>query len=101
LKIVESDKFKLKLRIITEYIKKDKPSASINFAKNLKKSIKNLNNSPFKYRQSIYFDNENIRDMTFKGYTIIYKIYMQEKTIVIADIFNQNKPLDTTKHNNA
>ncbi len=98
MKIIESHKFKLKLRIITDHIKKDKRSASVNFAKNLKKTIKNLNNSPFKYRQSDYFDNENIRDMTFIGYTVIYKVYMEEKTIIVVDIFNQNKPLDTTKH---
>jgi plasmid stabilization system protein ParE len=92
LKIIESHKFKLKLRIITNYIKKDKQGASVDFAKDLKKNIKNLNNSPFKYRPSIYFDNENIRDMTYKGYTIIYKVNMQEEAIVVADIFNQNKP---------
>jgi len=97
LKIIESHKFKIRLRVITDYIKKDKQSASINFVKKLKKNIKNLNNSPFKYKQSDYFDNENIRDMTYMGYTVIYKIYLEENTIIVVDIFNQNKPLDTTK----
>ena len=83
--------------MITDYIKKDKQGASVDFAKNLKKTIKNLNNSPFKYRQSDYFDNENIRDLTYIGYTVIYKVYMDKKTIVVVDIFNQNKSLDTTK----
>ena len=98
MKIIESHKFKIRLRVITDYIKKDKQSASINFVKKLKKNIKNLNNSPFKYRQSDYFNNENIRDMTYMGYTIIYKVYLEKNTIVVVDIFNQNKPLDTTKH---
>jgi plasmid stabilization system protein ParE len=98
LKIIESHKFKIRLRIITDYIKKDKVSASINFARNLKKTIRNLGNSPFKYKQSDYFDNENIRDMTSMGYTVIYKVYVEEQTIVIVDIFNKNKPLDTTKY---
>ena len=92
MKIVESQKFKLKLQIITDYIRKDKKSASVKFAKELKKNIKDLNHSPFKYRQSIYFDDENIRDMIFKGYTIVYKVKIEEEMIVIADIFNQNKP---------
>ena len=91
MKIVESRKFKLRLQIITNYIKKDKQSASVKFAKDLKKIIKDLNNSPLKYRPSIYFDDKNIRDMIFKGYTIIYKVNIQEETIVISDIFNQNK----------
>ena len=98
MKIIESHKFKIRLRVITDYIKKDKQSASINFVKELKKNIKNLNNSPFKYRQSDYFDNKNIRDMIYMGYTVIYKVYLEENTIVIVDIFNQNKPLDITKY---
>ncbi len=98
MKIIESHKFKLRLGIITNYIKKDKVSASINFARNLKETIRNLSNSPFKYRQSDYFDDENVRDMTYTSYTVIYKVYIEEQTIVIVDIFNQNKPLDTTKY---
>jgi hypothetical protein len=37
------------------------------------------------YRKSNYHDNENIRDLIFKGYTVIYEI--QEDTIYILDIF--------------
>lgn len=29
--------------------------------------------------------------MIFKGYTIVYKIYPQENSIYILDIFNRNK----------
>ncbi len=36
--IVESQKFKLKLQIITDYIRKDKKSASVKFAKELNHS---------------------------------------------------------------
>jgi len=38
----------------------------------LLKSLKELSNYPYKNRQSIYFENENIRDLIFKGYTIVY-----------------------------
>jgi len=92
LKIIESEKFKLNLQIITKRIKEDKQSAAIQFAKELKVTIVNLNNSPYKYRKSFYFDDDNIRDMTYKGYTIVYKIDIQNDILVVADIFNQNKP---------
>ena len=67
-------RYKNQLTIILKHIAKDKITASENFYINLDKTIEEIPNSPFKYRKSIYFDNDNIRDMTFKGYTIIYRI---------------------------
>ncbi len=90
MKIIETTKFKSELRDIAFYIKKDKLSASLNFVRELKKTINNLVNFPYKYRPSIYYDNKEIRDMTFKSYTIIYEIF--ENKIEILSIFNQNKP---------
>ena len=54
--------------------------------------IEKIPNFPFKYRKSIYFDNENIRDMTFKGYTIIYRINVKKDLIEVIRIFNKNNP---------
>jgi len=53
--------------------------------------IINMHTKAKKYKQSIYFDDENLRDMIFKGYTVVYKIDIQKDNIRIADIFNQNK----------
>ena len=93
MKIVETSRYKSELKEIALYIKKDKKSASIKFVKEQKKLIENLLNSPYKYRRSIYFDDENIRDMTFYGYTIIYKIDKENQTIIIYTIFNKNLPV--------
>ena len=90
MKIVESTKFKQQLRKIVFNIKKDKVSASIKFAKDLKEGINTLSNMPRKYRASIYHNNENMRDMIFKGYTIVYEV--KENEIVIKQIFNKNLP---------
>jgi mRNA-degrading endonuclease RelE of RelBE toxin-antitoxin system len=38
------------------------------------------------YRVSIYFDNEYIRDLTHKGYTIPYEVDLENKTIYIIGI---------------
>jgi len=91
LNIIESNKFKTQLRFITLYIKKDKPSSSIKFVKDLRIQIKDIVNMPKKYRKSIYFDNDNIRDMIYKGYTIVYELF--DKYIEIQMIFNKNLPI--------
>ena len=91
MRINKSIKFQNKFKIIFEYIAKDKYSAATLFRKELNELLKNLNNFPFKYRKSIYFNDENIRDMIFKGYTIAYEIKHEENLIEILTIFNQNK----------
>lgn len=90
--IIESSRYKKELRDIALYIKKDKRSASIKFVKEQKEVINNLNNSPFKYRKPIYFDDENVRDMIFYGHTIIYEVTLLHQTITILTIFNKNLP---------
>ena len=91
MRIIYDPVFETHLFKIIDYIAADKPIAAHQFAESLKKSIENLPHYPFKYRKSIYFDDENIRDMIFKGYTIVYKIYPQENSIYVLDIFNRNK----------
>ena len=90
MQIIETDKYKKQLKEIVFYIKKDKVTASIEFVKSLKENVNNVTNFPYKYKKSIYYENENIRDMTFEGYTIVYEVF--EDKIEIMTIFNQNKP---------
>ena len=41
---------------------------------------------PFKCRKSIYFSDDNIRDLIFMGYVIPYKIYENKNEIIIIGI---------------
>lgn len=91
MEIKKSHIFKIQLQTILEYIAKDKITAMQNFRKELNKLIKNLSNMPYKYRKSYYYDEENVRDMVYKGYTVIYKIY--DNYILIVEIFNHNLPV--------
>jgi plasmid stabilization system protein ParE len=84
--------FSNELKEVLQYIAKDKKSASIKFKNDLERLINGLPNFPYKYKQSIYFDDENIRDMTFKKYTITYEVNLKNNTIEILKIFNRNKP---------
>jgi plasmid stabilization system protein ParE len=82
--------YKTQLIRILKYIAEDKISASEKFFHELNEQIEYLNDSPKKYRQSLYSDDENVRDMIFMKYTIQYKIY--DDKITILKIFNKNKP---------
>jgi plasmid stabilization system protein ParE len=92
MEILETEKFKKDLDFIVRYIARDKRVAAIDFAKKLKRSINELTTFPYKYRQSYYYDDQNIRDMTFKGYTIIYRVDNKNSLIEILEIFNRNLP---------
>lgn len=92
MKIVETEKFKNELRDIVLFIKKDNKNASIRFVENLRSGISDLVVFPYKYRQSVYFENHTVRDMIFRGYTIVYEVF--EDRIEVLSIFNQNKPVN-------
>ncbi|MFK5882304.1 MAG: type II toxin-antitoxin system RelE/ParE family toxin [Sulfurospirillum sp.] len=92
MQINRSPRYKNNLFQILDYIAQDKLSASENFLNELDKLINNLPNFPFKFRKSRYFDNENIRDMIYKGYTVIYRVDETKNTIDIIRIFHKNKP---------
>ena len=92
MQIIYKRTFENQLLQIVNYIAKDKVRASINFANKLEELIFLIPDNPFKYKPSIYFKNENIRDMTYKGYTINYKVNFEKDLIEILRIFNKNKP---------
>lgn len=77
---------------ILDCIAQDKFSASENFKNELDELINNLPTFPYKYKKSRYFNNDNIRDMVYKGYTIIYRVNLEKNSIDIIRIFNRNKP---------
>ena len=97
--IIHKPTFSKQLKQIIKYIAQDKPSASMKFKNELKESINLLPNNPTMYRKSIYFNDENIRDMIFKGYTIVYRIKPIKKEIEILRIFNKNKPTRDGRYN--
>lgn len=66
------------------YIYKDKPRAALKFRKDLIKNIKKDLKHPFHFKKSIYSDgDENIRDYVFKGYISVYKIDVNQNSILV------------------
>jgi len=87
MQIIRDTNYLLALDSILEHITKDSFVSANKFSKALDKKINKLPNMPYKFRQSLYYDDENIRDFIFKGYTIPYLIDESDSTLVILDIF--------------
>ena len=86
MKIVKQESFNEALKEILIYIARDSKQSAKSFKSGLLKQINSLNHFPYKYRKSIYFNDEHIRDLIFKGYTIPYKIDEEKKQIIIIGI---------------
>ena len=64
-----------------EYIAKDNPQAAINFRDELMERIQQILQNPYLYRKSVYFNDPSIRDLIFKGYTIVFRISNEYRSI--------------------
>lgn len=76
-----------------EYIALDNPNAARKFRDGVLNAIKKLPQNAMICRKSIYFDSDSIRDMIYKGYTIVFEI--TEDTIeVFGFVKYQKNPTD-------
>jgi len=86
-KLVKDDHFTHRLMQVVTYIAKDSKSRARQFSRDLQRGLDGLKTFPYKCRRSFYYENEQIRDYIFKGYTIPYYIDEENEKIVILDIF--------------
>jgi len=84
--ILKRKKFNGELKNILFFIAQDSKTRAKNFKNELVKRIENLIFMPYKCRQSIFFEDENIRDLIFKGYVIVYKVDEKNEIIFILGI---------------
>jgi plasmid stabilization system protein ParE len=87
MKIIKDDYFTQQLNTVFLYIAKDSKSRARYFRNSLHEGLNRLDNFPYKFRKSMYFSDENIRDYIFMGYTIPYLVDTENGVIVILDIF--------------
>ena len=72
LRILKS--FGEKLNDQVDYIAQDKSGAARKFKSDLLGRIKEIPKMPYANRKSIFFDRDDIRDLIFKGYIVVYKV---------------------------
>lgn len=73
-KIVFTHSFTLRLEKQIRFIAINNPQNARRFKNSLLARIKEIAQNPYACRKSIYFDNKEIRDLIYKGYTIVYVI---------------------------
>jgi plasmid stabilization system protein ParE len=73
--------FIAKLQFVLEKISKDKKSAAHMFRREILRECFSLSDFPYRCRRSIHCNDDHIRDLIFKGYTIIYKIMDNEMQV--------------------
>jgi len=85
--IVRRREYSTALKVILSFISKDSRNRALNFKSQLDNKINNLVNFPYKFKQSKNHNDEDVRDMIFKGYTITYFIENDKDRISILDIY--------------
>ncbi len=95
MKIIWSPRSKSQLNDIAEYIALDKPTAAYRWLENLFKAVEKLELFPKSGRKVPEFNQEDIREIIFGNYRIIYKI--KEEEIIIASVRHGKQLLDNNE----
>jgi len=69
MKVVFKESFVNRLAKQVDYISLDSPSRARKFKNDLLNKIKDIPSNPYKFRKSIYFNDNNIRDLILKDTT--------------------------------
>ncbi len=92
MKITWSPRSKIQLTDIAEYIALDKPDAARRWLENIFREVEKLELFPKSGRKVPEINHEDIREIIFGNYRIIYKI--NEEEIIIASIRHGKQLLD-------
>lgn len=84
--------FEEKLDSLLDIIIADKPQSALKFLNELEKKCEAICENPMLYRASHYTEDETIRDLVFKGYTIPYKINLSDSCVILLSIFKGEDP---------
>jgi len=93
MKIVLKESFVNRFENQIEYIADDNLKAAKQLKKQLLERIKSISSNPLRFRKSIYFDDGKIRDLIYKGYTIVFRIN-GERIEIFGFVKSQNRPTD-------
>ncbi len=85
---IDSHRFIEELEEITTFIAIDSLDRAMDFEEQLREKMQPILSNPYAFRKSTSFDDENIRDLIFKGYTLPY--YIEDEYIYILGIYSSN-----------
>lgn len=93
MKIIYEKSFVSRLENQLKYIAKDNPTAAKKFKKAILSRIKQIPKYPEIYRKSIYSNDSSVRDLIYKGYTVVFKIELSQIN-VFGFLKHQENPTD-------
>lgn len=93
MKIVYNKSFQSRLKEHIEFIASDNLKAAKKLKSQLLRKIQSIPENPYLFRQSIYFDDTQIRDCVFKSCTIVFKIE-PSRVIIFGFLKEQQFPTD-------
>ena len=91
MQIIKTPYFSNELDIILDFIALDSINQALKFADDLEIKLNDITNMPYKHRQSIHFNDENISALIFKRYTTTYYIDIENNKILILGIKKYKK----------
>ena len=68
----------------------DSVHRALDFYDELINNVQNILLRPYSYRKKLNLNDENLRELIFKGYTIPFFIDEKNHKIIVLGIFNQN-----------
>ena len=91
MQILSSDLYKEQLKEALDSIKKQNDASASSFEMYLDTIIINMQTKLKKYKKSIYFDDENIKDIQNQGYTIPFYIDEKKKVYILLGIISDSQ----------
>lgn len=75
--------FYIALNSQIRFIAQDKPLAARSFKNKLLEQIRKIPQMPYSNRQSIFFEDTQIRDLVYRGYVIVYRINTSKNQVEV------------------
>lgn len=86
--IVFTENFEIRLKAILDFIALHSINAAILFHDELYAKIAKIPQMPYSFRKNQLLNNENVRDLIYKGYVVVFKITLE--SIIILSIYKHN-----------
>ena len=86
----KSDRFKDELEVIIDFIALDSVNRALTFYDEIIAKINKITDNPYLHRKRPSLNDDNVRELIYKGYTVPFEIDTKNNKIIILGVFNQN-----------
>jgi plasmid stabilization system protein ParE len=86
----KSDRFKDELEVIIDFIALDSVNRALTFYDEIIAKINKITDNPYLHRKRPSLNDDNVRELIYKGYTVPFEIDTNNNKIIILGVFNQN-----------